>query len=308
MVTIPRKVVLKQPPAATSQNAWNLCLEIIIMSAHNFIDLTKQTFGQLFVIKRAPNSKEGRAHWKCKCQCGKTVIVCSYSLRSGATTSCGCFNKEILKARVIDITGQKFGRLTILKQVENKNNRVYWKCHCDCGNIISVQSSDLRSGHTKSCGCLCLELAIERKTTHGMCNTPEYNVWTLMLSRCCNAKNAAFKDYGGRGITVCDEWQQNFMAFYNHIGPRPSPKHTIDRINNNGNYEPYNIRWATRYEQNNNGRNNHKITIHNWTMNLGQWAQFVGKKRQTIFSRLKKGWPPAKAIFYPILPNSRKYL
>lgn len=208
---------------------------------------------------------------------------------------------------LIDLSGQIFGRLTVLEQTENKNGRVQWKCRCECGNIVPVQSGCLRDGHTKSCGCLCLELAIKRKTTHGMRNTPEYNVWTLMLRRCRNSNDDAFKNYGGRGITVCDEWQHDFMAFYKYVGKRPSSKHTIERIRNNGNYEPGNVRWATRSEQNNNSRGNHKITIHGWTMNLGQWARFVGKSRQTISSRLQKGWYPAKAIFYPILPHGRNY-
>jgi hypothetical protein len=208
---------------------------------------------------------------------------------------------------LIDLSGQIFGRLTILEQVENKNGRVQWKCQCECGNIIFVQSGCLRGGHTKSCGCLCLEINREKATIHGMCNTPEYNVWTLIKKRCCNPSDEAFKNYGGRGITICDEWNNDFMAFYNYVGPRPSKKHSIDRINNNSGYRPGNVRWATRYEQNNNGRNNHEITIHGWTMNLGQWAHFVGKSRQTIFSRLQKGWYPAKAIFYPILPRGRNY-
>ena len=208
---------------------------------------------------------------------------------------------------LVDLTDRDFGRLTVLKQAENKNNRVYWECQCDCGNIVTVQSCCLLSKHTKSCGCLATELAIKRKTTHGMRNTPEYNVWTLMLRRCRNPNDEAFKNYGGRGIKVCDEWEHDFMAFYNYVGKRPSSKHTIDRIDNNGNYEPGNTRWATRYEQSNNNRGNRNITIHGWTMNLGQWADFVGKKRQTIFSRLQKGWYPAKAIFYPIFPLGRKY-
>lgn len=207
----------------------------------------------------------------------------------------------------IDITDQEFGRLTALKQIENKNGRVFWECQCKCGNIVPVHSGDLRSGHTKSCGCLSREITVKRLLTHGMRHTPEYNVWTLMLRRCRNPNDEAFKNYGGRGIKVCDEWEHNFMAFYDYVGKRPSSKHTIDRINNDGNYEPGNVRWATRYEQNNNSRKNRKITIHEWTMNLGQWANFVGKNRQTIFSRLQKGWYPAKAIFYPIIADGRKY-
>ena len=201
-------------------------------------------------------------------------------------------------SKFIDLTDQKFDRLTVLERVENtKKGRACWKCQCSCGNTTTVPSGDLRSGKTKSCGCLNNELRLKRSTTHGMTHSPEYNVWHHMIKRCHNPTNDRFKDYGGRGITVCDEWRHDFMAFYNHVGKRPSKKLMIERVDNSKGYIPGNVIWETRQAQANNKRNNHKITIHGWTMNLCQWARFVGKNYHLVQYRLKKGWPPAKAIW-----------
>ena len=194
-----------------------------------------------------------------------------------------------------------FGRLTVIERATNdKAGHIRWKCHCDCGNIAIVHASALRGGLTKSCGCLKREMQIAKNYVHGMSYAPEYNIWVLIIKRCTNPRAQNFKYYGGRGITVCSEWRHDFMAFYNHIGKRPSKKYTIERINNNLGYFPGNIKWATMKEQNNNKRNNRNITIHEWTMNLSQWAKFVGQGSRLIGDRLRRGWPPTKAIFYPI--------
>lgn len=205
-----------------------------------------------------------------------------------------------------DLTGQTFHRLTV---IEKNNNMVkpgvYWNCKCSCGNIIAAMSHPLTSGRTKSCGCLARETTKKRSITHGMSYTREYNIWNSMIVRCEDPNSAAFKNYGGRGITICDEWRYDFAAFYNHIGKRPSPKHSVDRINNNGNYEPGNVRWATEREQHNNTRRNHKITVHGHTMSIAEWARFVNMKKVTLITRIKKGWPPAKAVFQPVRHYSK---
>jgi hypothetical protein len=202
---------------------------------------------------------------------------------------------------LIDLSGQIFGRLTVLK-IDNSiaQKPIYWKCRCSCGNIATIRGSRLTSGITQSCGCLANERTIARSTIHGMSHVSEYKIRMGMIARCYNPSSPNFKNYGGRGITVCDEWKNDFITFFKYVGKRPSPKHSLDRIDNDGNYEPGNVRWATQKQQSNNARHNHKITIHEWTMNLCQWARFVGKKESAISERLKKGWPPAKAIFYPI--------
>lgn len=202
----------------------------------------------------------------------------------------------------IDRTGQTFGRLTVLERVENNNHKkACWECRCSCGNIIIVTGCSLKTGNTQSCGCLKKELELIRPITHGMSKSREYIIWTHMISRCFNVSDKVFKHYGGRGITICDEWRHDFMAFYRHIGRRPSPKHSIDRIDNDGNYEPGNVRWATIQQQNNNSRNTRNITLHGWTMTLSNWARFVGLKRETLLCRMdRSGWPVVKTIFQKV--------
>lgn len=203
---------------------------------------------------------------------------------------------------LIDLTKKQFGRLTVLERAKNvKPGKTKWKCRCSCGNIATISASHLKSGHTISCGCFKKEVLSKRNFTHGLCDSPEYRAWNGITARCYNPSEPVFKHYGGRGIKVCGEWRHNFMAFYNHVGKRPSPKHSIDRIDNNSDYRPGNVRWATYHEQMNNKRTNHLITIHEWTMTLSQWAQFVGLKYDTLHCRIvKNNWPLTKAVFTPV--------
>ena len=199
-----------------------------------------------------------------------------------------------------NLAGKTFGRLKVIKQVkERKNKQIYWECQCVCGQTAIIRGNRLSSGITKSCGCLAKEITKKRSITHNMSYTSEYAIWASMIHRCTNSNNRAFKNYGGRGITVCDDWRHDFMAFYNHVGKRPSPKHSIDRIDNDGNYEPGNVRWTTEQKQHNNTRKNHKITLHGHTMSISEWARFVKMKKVTLITRIRLGWPPAKAIFQP---------
>ncbi len=157
-----------------------------------------------------------------------------------------------------DITNQRFERLVVLSQTNRKINRnVVWNCQCDCGNTVEVKAGDLQSGRVKSCGCLKRDTARALKTIHGMRHTKISNVWIAMKQRCFNPNCKIYKHYGGRGITVCDEWKDDFQAFYDYVSKLPhygEPGYTLDRINNDGNYEPGNVRWATRKTQNNNRR------------------------------------------------------
>lgn len=148
-----------------------------------------------------------------------------------------------------NLSGQRFGRLSVIEATKNKRGRSAWLCLCDCGNSSIVKCNDLISGNTRSCGCYGLEVKSTANTTHGMTDSPEHQSWRAMKDRCQHTTHKSYKDYGGKGIVVCREWEESFDAFYKHIGPRPSPLHTLDRKDSRGNYEPGNVRWATRREQ-----------------------------------------------------------
>lgn len=157
--------------------------------------------------------------------------------------------------KIIDLKGKKFGKLTVLERAKNKGCKVAWKCVCECGNFTIARASDLRSGNTKSCGCLSYE---PTNFKHGHSQEPIEKTYNNMKQRCFNPKNKRFEDYGGRGITVCEEWKNDFQAFYDYVSALPhfgEKGYSLDRINNDGNYEPDNVRWATQKEQANNKRN-----------------------------------------------------
>lgn len=160
-----------------------------------------------------------------------------------------------------NIVGQRFGKLVVLERwIEQR--RSFVRCLCDCGETITRPLSYLTTGDTRSCGCYRKEVATQAQLDmagkHGEAvhsgRTPEYKVWGAMNNRCTNPRNGAWDNYGGRGITVCAEWRNDYPAFLAHVGRRPSPDHSIDRIDNDGNYEPGNVRWATLEEQNGNRR------------------------------------------------------
>lgn len=146
----------------------------------------------------------------------------------------------------VDLTGRVFNRLIVIERSSIRtNNLIHWKCICECGNTSYVITARLTAGKTKSCGCL----KKTHKLTHGKSRTKEYVAWTGMIQRCSNPKTFGYERYGGRGIRVCTEWQNSFEDFLAEVGNAPTSKHTLERIDSEGNYEPGNVKWATRFEQ-----------------------------------------------------------
>jgi hypothetical protein len=207
--------------------------------------------------------------------------------------------------KIKDLTGQKFNRLTV---ITDSGKRLYgialWLCKCECGKETTVRSDHLRSGATKSCGCLHREVSSERcknKATHEMVNIPEYGVWDAMIQRCTNPNNSAYHNYGGRGITVCDDWLNSFLNWFTYMGPRPSDDHSIDRYpDNDGNYEPGNCRWATREEQANNRRNNIFFNYNGKDYTAVQISEQFNINIGTFKGRINNRWSVKDAIETPV--------
>lgn len=186
----------------------------------------------------------------------------------------------------IDLTGQKFGNLTVLKFAYMKKHKSYWRCLCDCGIEKVVRADKLKSGNTKSCGCI-RHISNESR---GWGKTRLYRIYRAMRSRCTDKNHKSYKDYGGRGIKICDEWLDNSLSFYNWAMTNGyDDTLSIDRIDNNGNYEPSNCRWAAIKEQNRNNSNCHYLTYNNETHCLAEWAEILGISINKIHSCLKKG-------------------
>lgn len=200
--------------------------------------------------------------------------------------------------KLIDLTGQKFGRLTVIERTVSTNKNVKWLC--ECGNEVSVFGIDLKSGKTQSCGCIHSEQLAERNYKHGLSDTRQMRIWRGIKDRCYNIKNEAYPDYGGRGIIVCNEWLNDFQTFYDWAMQNGYADNlTIDRIDVNGNYEPCNCRWATRKEQNNNTRSNRYITFNGETHTMAEWAKIKSISYGALRQRLYRGWNIEKALNTP---------
>ncbi len=203
------------------------------------------------------------------------------------------------------LAGQRFGRLQVIEKAYNKNRNTYWKCVCDCGNVVVKRGVSLKRGETKSCGCYNRDLTIARNKSWAY-KMPQdkrlYGIYYGMRTRCYNKTDSSYRSYGARGITVCDEWLEDFYAFQDWAfsnGYREDL--SIDRIDNNGNYSPENCRWADNKTQANNRRTTHFLTIDGETHSASQWARMVGVDRSVIYGRLKHGWSDKDAVFTPLM-------
>lgn len=204
----------------------------------------------------------------------------------------------------LDLTGQKFGRLTAIRFLEKRRlpygwTKRIWECKCECGRVANVSVSHLRTGHTTSCGCVFSEGASKRASArnykHGLTGRPEHWVWTAMLSRCTDPKDESYIHYGARGITFCNRWKK-FANFWADMGPRPSAKHSLDRRDNNKGYSPENCRWATLIEQNNNKRSNIWCSYQGERITVGALARRLGVSwnRASIIARQQALSPEGK--------------
>lgn len=205
----------------------------------------------------------------------------------------------------IDIVGQRFGRLVVLRYAgSHKRGYALWECLCDCGNVKTVIGSHLRTGSTRSCNCLRSEETVKRNTKHGKTNTIAYRTWGRIIQRCVNPNAPDAVNYSERGIKVCAEWRHDFQAFYDHVSQLPNfgkKNYSLDRINNDGNYAPGNVRWATPLIQRRNQRRIHLLTYQGETKLFDDWAKEFGINRTTLYTRITElQWSVERALTTPV--------
>lgn len=214
------------------------------------IDITGQKFAKLTAIRKDHRDTKYGWVWLFKCDCGNEILRYSFAVKGLHIKSCGCLSSP-------DITGKKFGKLTVLnKHHKNKQNSWVCQCKCDCGNTTYVTVSNLNAGNVKSCGCIVGKSNIK----HGLCESKIYKKHRGMKERCFNKKCSSYKNYGGRGIIMCDEWRNDFMSFYNWAMDNGYKEGlSLERIDVNGNYCPENCTWIPLREQGKNKRSNIRI-------------------------------------------------
>jgi len=199
-----------------------------------------------------------------------------------------------------DYKNSKFGKLTAIGVSSDKPNKSrYWNFSCECGIVISCKFDSVFLGKRKSCGCSDGVKGFK----HGLIHTREYRSWAHMISRCENNRNHNWANYGGRGITVCPSWRNDFLAFFSDMGPRPMGK-TLDRINVNGNYCKENCRWATHSEQSNNTRRSVLVSINGKTQTLAQWGRTLNVSKKQFYRKQKLGMSPTESVLFYFKPSN----
>lgn len=252
------------------------------------INLMGKQFGSLVVIKPAPKTNQ-HTKWICRCDCGNICTRETDTLLK--SNNSGCDNCCHLR---VDLVGKRFGRLTVNKLLKTQNNAAIWECKCDCGNLTTSTTNLLTSGKKKSCGCIKDEV-IKKGTNlkHGKQSERLYKTWCGMKARTSNPNEKSYKDYGAKGVRVCDEWKNSFESFYEWaVSNGYEETLTIDRIDVNGDYEPNNCRWATTKEQQRNKRNTVKYKMFGIEKPLLEWCEILNIKYGTPYSRLRKGKNP----------------
>lgn len=253
-------------------------------------DLTGQRFGKLTAIKQVGKDEQNNYLWLCKCDCGESKITKTHNLTSGHVRSCGCLtNAE-------DLTGQRFGHLVVKKRTEDKIDKngqkyVTWECICDCGNTTCVTTQNLK-GKTQSCGCYQEKMKGTYTFKHGYRKTRLYRIYNSMKQRCNNPNIEAYKNYGARGITVCDEWNRSdgLASFCEWaLSNGYADNLTLDRINNDDGYSPENCRWVTQREQMQNTRRNVFVIYRGKKMTASNFAKLINIPHQSVSRYLKSG-------------------
>lgn len=239
-------------------------------------------------------------YWRCRCSCGAERVVQGSKLRAGRWRSCGCavVTHGETRKRIASVeVGTVVGMLTVVEPATpGPGGAARWSCLCECGTRTVKRASELKCLHAVNCGCA------------GRCDRAGmYHLWRGMIARCENPNYPSYHNYGGRGIGVCREWADSFDRFLADVGMRPTPAHSLDRYpDNNGDYRPGNVRWATAAEQAVNKRSNRLITVDGDTRPLCEWADRLGCSPLVIACRIDKlGWPEKKAVTEPVRPWRR---
>lgn len=258
-------------------------------------DLTGKKFGRLTVLYRGEKKpNDPKTYWVCQCDCGKVITKSAPYLKTSVEPSCGCYKTEtVSKCKLKDLTGQRFGRLTVLYRANNVGEMAKWHCRCDCGNEVDVFAGNLKKkNHSTSCGCYQEERRSEVHTTHGMSHTRLDGVFNKMKQRCYNPNNPSYPSYGGRGIGICKEWLDDPSEFYKWMyanGYRDDAEYgetTIERNDNNKGYSPENCSIKPLKDQANNRRTNLFIEHNGVRKTLAQWRDFFGLSQWQAYKYL----------------------
>lgn len=257
-------------------------------------DLTGKVFGKLTAVECLGANEQGYVVWRCTCECGGETVTRTASLKNGTTKSCGC----IISNPREDLTGQVFGKLTVIEYagLDDIKKHTMWKCKCECGNETITRKTRLKSGDTKSCGCALGNIQYK----HGLYKHPIHKIWDGMKYRCNNPNATHYKHYGGRGIKVCDKWNNDFEAFYRDMIDTYKEGLTIERKDVNGDYSPENCVWATMEEQSHNRRNTRYMTVFGEKMSIAQAAKKYNINYGTLHGRLERGISDEDAVTLPI--------
>jgi len=257
------------------------------------------------VVEEFSHKVKGHRFWGCLCDCGKRVIVEQSKLKTGHTKSCGCIKKSDLT----ELISQSFGLLRVLEEAEprivgNKRRR-FVKCVCDCGNVVEVRLDQLRDGNTKSCGCFAKDRSLIAlpEYTDSVALKKAKSIHKGIRQRCYNSNNIKYSIYGGRGIIVCERWldkKTGFISFLEDMGTPPSHKHQLDRIDNDGNYEPRNCRWVTNTQNSMNKKTDFNITYRGVTKPIGEWVEELELDYGSIKDRILFGWDAERAFNTPV--------